>query len=151
MSETDPPGDDSVAAILVVRRTIRAKPAVVFAAWTEAARIRQWWGPGPVTCPEAEVDLRVGGRYRIANKMPNGTIQWIVGRFEAVEPPRRLVYSWGMGEDSPSPERVTVRFEPRGEDTEVIIHHENLVDPAAREMHLQGWEGCLDGLAAYLG
>lgn len=148
MSDVEPQEGGDAVAVLVVRRTIRAAPERVFAAWTEPEQVRRWWGPGSVTCPEAEIDLRAGGRYRIANKMPDGSVQWIVGRFETVEPPRRLVYSWGMGEEGPSPSRVTVRFEPRGAETEVIVRHEKL-EPSVRDMHLHGWEGCLDGLDAY--
>ena len=42
-------------------------------------------GTGPVTCPQAEVDLREGGSYRLANLEPDGSIIWITGRFEHVE------------------------------------------------------------------
>jgi uncharacterized protein YndB with AHSA1/START domain len=48
-----------------VVRTIDAPPAEVFRAWTDPEQIRRWWGPGEFTCPEAEVDLRPGGSYRL--------------------------------------------------------------------------------------
>jgi uncharacterized protein YndB with AHSA1/START domain len=135
---------DSLPAVLVVRRLIAAEPERVFAAWTTPEHIRRWWRPGPVRCPAAEVDLRIGGGYRIANQMPDGRIVWAAGRFEAIEPPRRLVYSWRMGEVGPE-SRVVVRFEARREGTEVIVTHERL-PPAARKDHLDGWTGCLAGL-----
>jgi uncharacterized protein YndB with AHSA1/START domain len=132
---------------LMVRRTIRAPVERVFAAWTEPEQLRRWWGPKDVTCPEAEVDLRVGGRYRIANRMPDGSLLNIVGEFEKVDPPRELVYSWSH-EDAPGPPmRVTVRFEPRADATEVIVLHERLADENSRKLHADGWDGCLDGLA----
>jgi uncharacterized protein YndB with AHSA1/START domain len=57
-----------------------------------------WWGPSAaVSCASAEIDLRVGGRYRIANRFPDGRLLWIVGEFEVVEPPSRLVFSWRVG------------------------------------------------------
>ncbi len=145
---------------LVVRRTIRATPERLFAAWTEPAQLRRWWGPAQVDCPVAEVDLRVGGRYRLANKFPNGSVWWIGGTFEAVAPPRLLVYSWELspGEIAPggaappaqAVERVTVRFEPKGDATDVVVTHERIADDAARVSHEQGWLGCLDGLAKFL-
>ncbi|WP_421725485.1 SRPBCC family protein [Bauldia sp.] len=140
-----PPDTD---AVVVVRKVIRATPARLFAAWTEPRHLVQWWGPGPVTCPEAEVDLRVGGRYRIANRMPDGAINWIDGTFEAVEAPHLLVYSWRMG-DAPD-ERVTVRFNPHEAGAEVVVRHERIASPEAVKTHRLGWEGCLNGLAAYL-
>lgn len=155
MSEAHP-GDvaassDEQALSLTVRRTIRASAERVFAAWTQPARLMDWWGPDPITCPAAEVDLRPGGRYRIANRYADGTMIWIQGEFERVEPPHVLVYSWSLEPGPPMSSRVTVRFEPRGDDlTEVIVLHERLPDVALRDMHEQGWTGCLEGLAAYL-
>jgi uncharacterized protein YndB with AHSA1/START domain len=129
---------------LITRRTIRASAARLFDAWTEPEQLRAWWGPRPVTCSGAEVDLRVGGRYRIANALPDGTTLIIEGEFQVVEAPHKLVYTWRAGEDRAS--RVTVRFEPRGETTEVIVIHEQIPNDAIRESHEAGWVGCLDGL-----
>jgi uncharacterized protein YndB with AHSA1/START domain len=134
---------------LVTRRTIRAAPERLFDAWTEPAQLLAWWGPRPVTCESAEVELRVGGRYRIANKLPGGALFVIQGEFEIVERPHRLVYTWHAGEDTQS--RVTVRFEPRGGATEVIVVHEQIPDELLRDSHEAGWIGCLDGLERYAG
>lgn len=138
------------AAKLVVRRIIRAPREKVFAAWTEARHLIAWWGPTPsVTCPSAEVELRVGGRYRIANRFPDGRLLWISGEFEVIEPPIRLVFSWQLESQVTGAERVTVDFEVRGAATEVIVTHERIADAAARAGHEHGWMGCLDGLARY--
>jgi uncharacterized protein YndB with AHSA1/START domain len=145
---------------LVVRRTIRATPERLFAAWTEPAQLRRWWGPAQVECPVAEIDLRGGGRYRLANQFPDGSIWWVAGTFETVAPPTLLVYSWELspGEIAPggaappqqAVERVTVRFEPRGDVTEVLVTHERIADETARVSHEKGWIGCLDGLVEML-
>jgi uncharacterized protein YndB with AHSA1/START domain len=132
---------------LVTRRTIRASPTRLFEAWTRPEHLRAWWGPPPVTCSGAEVDLRVGGRYQIANALPDGRTLVIEGEFVVIEPPHRLVYTWRAGEDQVS--RVTVRFEPRGEATEVIVIHEQIPDDRMRDSHEGGWNGCLDGLERY--
>jgi uncharacterized protein YndB with AHSA1/START domain len=137
----------SDAIVLVVRRTIRAPAERVFAAWTEPSQLRAWWGPRPVTCSAAEVDLRIGGRYRIENALPEGTTVTIAGEFRAIEPPHRLVYTWRMGAGPEEEESlVTVRFEARGDATEVVIVHEQLASQPVRESHEKGWDGCLDGL-----
>ncbi len=47
----------------------------------------QSWGPPEVSCAGADVDLRVGGGYRIANRLPNGDTVWIAGQFEHIDPP----------------------------------------------------------------
>ena len=145
---TAPP--DPTAAVLVVRRLIRASPERVFDAWTRAEHLKQWWGPQSVECIDAQVDLRVGGTYRIANRFSDGTILWISGEFEAILRPDRLVYTWRVGAAAGLGERITVTFEPRGADTEVVVVHERIPTSAMRDMHEQGWLGCLDGLVEYL-
>lgn len=137
------------AIALVVRRTIKASVARVFDAWTQPEQLRRWWGPRPVTCSSAEMDVRAGGAYRIGNELPDGSILWISGTFEIVEPPRRLVYTWEVERaSSRERSRVTVRFEPRGEATEVIVVHEHIDTEATRVDHEKGWNGCLDNLEA---
>jgi len=131
---------------LVARRAIPATPEQVFHAWTDAAELQKWFGPKGVSCVGAEVDLRVGGRYRIGNRFADGRVVWIAGEFERIEPPRELIYTWNIEPEFAKPERVVVRFEPRGAGTEVIVVHERVPDAAIRERHAEGWEGCLDGL-----
>ena len=136
---------------LVVRRTIRATPARLFAAWTQPEQLLAWWGPAAVTCIAAEIDLRVGGRYRLGNQFPDGNIIWIFGEFERVESPQLLIYTWRLREEAPVSERVTVRFEARDAgSTEIVIIHERLLDQASQAEHERGWFGCLDGLAEFL-
>ena len=136
---------------LITRKLIRATPERLFEAWTTPAQLMRWWGPQGVTCSHAEVDLREGGRYRIANLMPSGDTVWIQGVFEQVEPPRKLVYSWSLDPDAEVNERVTVRFEPRPTGCEVIVLHERIASEAAKTQHRLGWTGCLEGLASIYG
>lgn len=138
-----------LGATLVVRRRINATPAKLFAAWTQPELLVRWWGPQDVACPAAEIDLRVGGSYRIANRFPDGTVVWIAGVFEVIEPPHRLAYTWKLESRNGPVERVTVCFEAHGAATEVIVTHERISDEAARTSHENGWTGCLDGLARY--
>ena len=139
-----------MTAVLIVRRLIRASPERIFEAWTQPNHLKQWWGPKSVECVDAEVDLRVGGHYRIANQFPDGKILWISGEFEAIERPHRLVYTWHVGAAEAAAERVTITFEARGKETEVIVAHECIPTEVMRDMHEQGWVGCLDGLVDYL-
>jgi uncharacterized protein YndB with AHSA1/START domain len=148
MVEKTPTHSQTVS--LVVRRTIRASAARLFEAWTQPAQLLAWWGPKHVRCSGADVDLRVGGAYRIANELPDGRTLVIDGEFEVVEPPHKLVYTWRLGSGAAPAERVTVRFEPRHGETEVIVIHERIADTTTRDGHELGWHGCLDGLAAHI-
>jgi uncharacterized protein YndB with AHSA1/START domain len=78
-------------------------------------------------------------------------VVWITGEFEVVERPNRLVYSWRLGTDTQTPERVSVTFVARGGNTEVTVTHERIPSIPVRDVHEQGWFGCLNGLAIFLG
>jgi uncharacterized protein YndB with AHSA1/START domain len=134
-------------AVLVVRRVIAAPIERVFAAWTTPELLRVWWGPAGVTCIAADVELRVGGSYRLGNQLPDGNVVWIAGTFEQVEPPRRLAYTWQVGDAPVS--LVTVDFIAQAHATEVIVTHARVHAAAVRDDHERGWIGCLDKLAAW--
>jgi uncharacterized protein YndB with AHSA1/START domain len=135
---------------LVVRRTIRATPERLFDAWTTPEQLVEWWGPDGVTCIAPLVDLRVGGGYRIGNRLPDGSEIWIAGVFEVIERPHLLTYTWRLEGTDGEPERVTVRFESRGPETEVVVTHERVANATLRDQHALGWHGCLAGLAQYI-
>lgn len=131
---------------LEVRKTIAATPEQLFSAWTQPERLKEWWGPEGVTCIHAVVDLRVGGKYRLGNRLPDGKVLWIIGEYRVVEPPKKLVYTWQIESESHGPEIVTVRFEARETGTEVVVIHERIRDISTRNQHQYGWQGCLTGL-----
>jgi uncharacterized protein YndB with AHSA1/START domain len=132
--------------VLVVRRTIDAPAELLFDAWTRPEHLLEWWGPRPTRCIGAEMDLRVGGAYRLVHALPDGSTLVVSGEMLVVERPRKLVYTWRVG-DAADAERVTVRFEPRGASTEIVVTHERIATEDARAGHEGGWNGCLDGLA----
>lgn len=135
------------ASQLSISRIIKAPRQRVFEAWTTPSLLMKWWGPEGVQCTAAEVDLREGGEYRIANQHGDGSVTWISGVFERVRPPEELVYSWNIGAPGADGSRVTVEFRSHDDGTELVVTHERLA-PDIRDMHLQGWIGCLDGLEA---
>jgi uncharacterized protein YndB with AHSA1/START domain len=134
-----------------VRRRIEADPETLFDWWTRPEHLVRWWGPRPVVCDRAEVDLRIGGRYRLRNRLGDGTVLWIEGRFEQIERPRCLAYTW-QTDRSAAVERVRVDFtQALNGSTLVTVTHERIADTATARSHEAGWAGCLDTLAATLG
>jgi len=133
---------------LEVSRVIRADRERVFRAWTDPKMIIQWWGAGGVRCTQAEMDLTVGGAYRIANETPEGMTMWIAGTFKRVDPPQSLTYSWAMEPIEPDTihSLVDVSFADADGGTLVTVVHTQIPTTEAREMNLGGWIGCLDGL-----
>ena len=139
--------------VVRVTRVIDAPREEVFRAWTEPDQIRQWWGPGEFTCPEAEVDLRPGGRYRLAMQPTAGEPFIVGGTYREVEPPVRLVYTWrwesGPAADG-SESLVTVDFHAREGKTELILTHTGFPKSHGPAPYQMGWEGGLDKFAALL-
>ena len=133
---------------LEVRRTFPVPRERVFRAWTRPEELNKWSAPGEVV-PTTEVDLRVGGRYRIVMRDPDGATFTVGGVYRVIEPPSRLVYTWKWeGNPSAVDSVVTVEFHARGQSTEVVLRHEGLADTADRDRHQHGWIGCLDKLEA---
>jgi uncharacterized protein YndB with AHSA1/START domain len=99
-----------------------------------------------------EIDLKIGGRYRIGNQLPDGEVVWISGHFEVINRPTELVYTWTVESIEKSlPERVRIRFQSNGDGTtEVIVTHERIGTHETKKQHLQGWLGCLDGLTHFV-
>src|ERR1700693_1126996 len=149
MADSKPsPGSSFDMAVLVVHKNIQAPPERLFQAWTQPAQLRHWWGPEGVACIGAEVDLRVGGRYRIVNRLADGKVLWINGEFLSIEAPYKLVYTWALESVAGQTETVTVQFRSQGEATEVIVTHQGIPTVPIRQRHEHGWDGCLGGLAS---
>lgn len=89
-------------------RSYDAPVEAVWRAWTEAERLRAWWGPPKTTVAECEVDLRVGGRLHIVTVATEemgkhaGTRWPMEGTFTRIDEGQGLTYdarSWTEGEE----------------------------------------------------
>lgn len=132
---------------LRVSRVINAGPEAVFRAWTEPEQLRRWSCPEGATVEDAQVDLKVGGAYRIRMNTENG-LMTAYGVYKAIDRPSRLEYTWDWeGEDHGIGETlVTVQFNDHGGKTEVVITHERFPNVEAKDGHEQGWTSCLNRL-----
>jgi len=139
-----------LTSLTLVRR-IKARPSIVFDAVTTAEGIAQWWGPdaGPVLL--AEVDLRVGGRYRVRFRKLDGTEHESSGAFLEIVRPERVAMSWRWtgGQEDPGESRLEIRLRPIPEGTELTLTHARLQDEETRHSHEGGWSGALDKLQAH--
>jgi uncharacterized protein YndB with AHSA1/START domain len=146
----------STTAVHVTRELPVAREEV-YRTWTEPDLFERWFTPPGNSSVTAELDVRPGGSYRITLRrtelIPGAS--HIVGTYLEVEPPERLVFTWGW-EDPPPVEglealetldsRVTVQFRDLGESTEVSITHERLDNEELRAFHSWGWNITLDQL-----
>ena len=135
-------------------RRIAATREIVFAAWTDAKHLAQWWGPKGFANPVCEADARVGGAIRIHMRAPDGVIYPMTGRFLEIDRPHRLVFSTAAldGEGKPMFEVLnTVTFTEIDGRTEISLVARVTNTTAAAPQYLagmsQGWSQSLDRLA----
>ena len=111
---------------------IAAAPEIVFAYFTDPAKMVQWMGT------EATLDPRPGGVCRIN---PSGH-EAMLGEYVEVDPPRRVVFTWGWEaseEMPPGSSTVEVRLTAEGDKTILHFAHRGLT-PVQAERHGEGWD-----------
>ncbi|HYM90413.1 MAG TPA: SRPBCC domain-containing protein [bacterium] len=134
---------------LVIRRMMPATREAVFAAWTDPESMREWMCPGDAVTAEAELDLRVGGSFRIIMKSPTRAYDH-TGEYLVVEPPSKLAFTWiSKGTDN-QPTIVTVELFERGNECELVLTHERFPTADAVRRHRSGWGQIADRLAEHL-
>jgi len=134
---------------LTIKRTFPASCEHLYAMWTTGDLLKTWFCPGDgMTIPVADADAREGGSYRIVMQSKDGETFSPSGIYETVVPNEKLVFSWKWA-DSEVVTRVTIEFRPLGDnETELTLTHEGFPDAEMRDLHTEGWEGCLSRLTA---
>jgi len=142
---------------LQLHRTLEATPQRVFDAWTDPKQMQQWFRPSDqFRTLFIEVDLRVGGRYRIRMRNPDGESHTVGGIFKEITPPSKLIYTWTWEEPvkgykgEMADTLVTVELKDLGGKTELTLTHQRFPTQQALDMHTEGWTGCLEMLAKYV-
>src|SRR5262245_38430315 len=106
---------------LVVTRTFNAPARMVFEAWTKPELFKQWWAPKSMGMflRSCEMDVRVGGRYRLVFGHDASNPGEFFGRYIDVTPYSRLVWTNDEGgDDGPV---TTVTFEEKGDRTLLVL------------------------------
>jgi uncharacterized protein YndB with AHSA1/START domain len=123
--------------------TIAASPETVWQFLVDPDKATRWMGQA------ADFDPRPGGLYRV-DVIPGHTAS---GEFVEVDPPRRLVYTWGWeaGKEGPSPvvpgsTTIEIELAPAGEGTTLRFSHRGLPTVEATESHAHGWDHYLERL-----
>ena len=126
---------------LTLTRRFRARPEKVWAAWTDPEKLIAWFctskaRPGSF---RAELDVRVGGRYRISFDHESGEYFQVDGVYREVVPNEKLVFSWAWHSTAERESLVTVSIRPDGAGSLMVFTHEQFFDEAARDGHAKGW------------
>jgi uncharacterized protein YndB with AHSA1/START domain len=126
--------------VVIVRRIIKARPATVFSFFTDQDRWLSWQGVA------AEIDPRPGGVFRM-NVRGDG---YASGEFVVVEPPHRIVFTWGWEGDPlvpPGSSRVEVTLDPDGDGSTLLTLVHSGLPLRVLDLHRGGWDHYLDRLS----
>lgn len=148
-----------------IERTFDAPIEMVWSLWTDPEHFASWYGPRGARIPTAEMDVRVGGRRRIAMEMatPDGPMSmFFVGEYRDVSPPTRLVYTESMADaegnaltaeqmglpaGATTETSVVVELRDLGGRTRMTVTHVGVPDDSPGA---QGWVMAIDALDARL-
>ena len=138
---------------LSLQRRYPVAPERVWRAWTDPQALKHWWGPGgPSTVSVAQLDVRVGGRFRIVFGGAEGNEHEVQGVYKEVVPNSKLAFTWTWPRTTPERESlVTIVFKASADGgTELDFTHSQLFDEAVRDGHRRGWTESLVKLEQFL-
>ena len=149
---------DHEQRILEIERVFDLPREKLFAAWSSAKHLSQWYGPNGFEVPDCIVDFRPGGALSITMRAPNGMEMTIQGRFVEIVDNERIVFETA----NPGPDgvvkvkaRSTLTFEDHEGGTKFNLHEVyTILDPSGAipiEMATQGWNQAFDKMGAFAG
>ena len=106
---------------LVITRTVNGPARLVFEAWAKPEPFQKWWVPKSfnLTLVSCEMDIRVGGKYRLVMALDASRTMAFFGAYLDVTPHSRLSWTNEEAEDGPV---TTVTFQEKGEQTLLVMH-----------------------------
>lgn len=122
---------------IVTRRVVNAPRSLVFEAFTKPEHLKRWMGPRSLAMTVCEVDLRVGGRWRMVHRTPDGQEFGFHGEFREIARPERIVRTFVF---EPMPEHEAL-------ETLVLEERAGLTTLTTTSVHktIQGRDGHLSG------
>jgi uncharacterized protein YndB with AHSA1/START domain len=139
---------------LVITRTVNAPARIVYEAWTQPELFRQWWVPKSfgLVLLSCDLDVRVGGQYRLVFRHGDSQPMAFYGRYTEVIPHSRLVWTNEEGEDGGPV--TTATFEENGGKTLVVLHElypsKESLDAAMLSGEKSGMDETFDQLDEFL-
>lgn len=129
---------------ITVSTTVKAPVEKVWQYWTDPAHIVNWNAASPDWhTPEAENDLREGGRFRYRMESRDGSTGFnFTGSYQKIEEHREISYRVDDGRV------VTILFTPAGDETSISETFE-AENTYSEELQQQGWQAILDNFKAY--
>jgi uncharacterized protein YndB with AHSA1/START domain len=143
-----PTKETVMANELRLSRRIAATPDEVFDAWTRADALNQWMCPAGPGTTHAQLEARVGGRFRI-DITDKGVVIPHDGEYLRLERPHLLEFTWVSPFTDQQRSVVTVELKAASAGaTDLTLTHKLLPTAKAVDDHTWGWNACLDGIVA---
>jgi uncharacterized protein YndB with AHSA1/START domain len=137
---------------LEIKRFINALRDCVYAAWTDPAQLKEWFGPENVRTRNFTADARVGGKYRWDLINEEGEDMAISGEYRELVPGKKIVFTWKWDDDEAwkyTSSVVTVELSDCDGGTELRLIHEKLPSEESRDRHNEGWNSVVDQLEKF--
>lgn len=147
------PQAEAIAPLeIIVNRTFNAPRDRVFQAWTRSEELERWFGSDANAAVKAQLDVRVGGAYRIEFRSPGGQLFTASGVYREVRRPELLTFTWSAtgGPEPVEDTLVTLEFYEVDSKTQVTLTHHNFTSAEMRNRHEHGWKASFDRLQSLL-
>jgi uncharacterized protein YndB with AHSA1/START domain len=142
---------DESGQMVRIERIFAASAEEVFDAWTSPEVMRRWFHcASDWDTPEAEVDLRVGGKVRVVMRKPDGTEVQAQGEYTLIDRPYRLVMTWTFDDDPSNEQLIELSFSESEGSTTVLMVNSGISTDGRRDAQDEGWRGCFDELERVL-
>jgi uncharacterized protein YndB with AHSA1/START domain len=138
---------------LEIKRLIKAPRDRVYAAWTDPAQLKQWFGPENVQTRELIAEARAGGKFRWDLTNSEGEKMTCRGEYRELQPGKKIVFTWQWDDDETWENHtsiVTVELDDVAGGTELCLTHEQLPNEDSRDGHTRGWNSAVDKLAKFV-
>ena len=136
---------------LEIKRVFACSVERLYQAWASGEQVETWFAPGDMTVPEASVDFRKNGRYRIVMQDPAGEQHIVGGEYLDIAENENIVFTW-CWEGSGVTTKVAVHFLALdASNSELTLEHTEFTDEALKDKHGMGWNACLANLETAVG
>lgn len=150
---------------LVITRRFDAPRKLVWEAWTNPQKVKEWWGPKGFSCPHVEIDLREGGSYLSCMRSPDDKDYWSTGTYREIDAPQKLICTdsfanadgnivpasyYGFEENFPLVMKIELQLDEINSRTRLLLKHIGIPEGEVREQTKRGWNESFDKLNTLL-
>ena len=126
---------------LILERSFKASPQRIYEAWINPDILQKWWGPQGVDIRHLSLDVCEGGNWSTTFYSEQMGERIVCGRYVTLDPPNRLVFTWGWIDDGirGHETQVEILLENTGDTTKMTLTQKEFAQVEHRDNHITGW------------